>query len=76
MEERIYNAKGIISGFRRGAGYEKIQDFANELGITRATYEKYERDPSTMTLGTLQKMEELLGEEFREFFWKHRLYKK
>lgn len=75
METRTYNPKAIISGFRRGAGYDKAEDIAEILGVSKPTYLKYEKKPWKMTLGTLEKLEELYGEEFVEFFWTHKLYK-
>lgn len=76
MENRNYNAKAIISGFRKGAGYEKAEAVAKILGVSKPTYLKYEKEPWRMTLGTLLDLEELYGEEFTDFFWKHKLYKK
>lgn len=76
MENRKYEPKAIISGFRKAAGYEKSDDIAKVLGVTKPTYLKYEKKPWKMTLDTLDKLGELLGEEFIEFFWTHKLYKK
>lgn len=75
MENRNYNAKAIISGFRKGAGFEKAEEVADILGVSKPTYLKYERKPWTMSLATLDRLEELFGEEFVDFFWKHKLYK-
>lgn len=76
MDEMKYNPKGIISGFRKASGYQTADEVAKVLGISKPTYLKYEKDPSKMTLEILDKLEELFGEEFRDMFFKHKLYKK
>ena len=75
MENRSYNARAIISGFRKAAGYENAEEIAEILGVSKPTYLKYEKKPWTMTLATLDRLEELYGEEFINFFFDHKLYK-
>jgi len=75
MEDRNYNARAIISGFRKAAGYDNSEKVAEILGVSKPTYLKYEKKPWKMTLATLDRLEELYGEEFVDFFWKHKLYK-
>lgn len=76
MEIREYNPRAIIIGFRKSAGYETTQEMADALGITKPTWLKYEKEPWRMTLETFDQLEKLLGEDFAEFFWTHKLYKK
>lgn len=76
MNEIEYNAKQLIAGFRKARGYVRAEDIAKKLNITKPTYLKYESKPWTMSLEMLDKFEELLGEDFRDMFFKYKLYKK
>lgn len=71
-----YNAKELIAGFRKARGFERAEDIAKQLNITKPTYLKYESKPWTMSLGMLDELENLLGEDFRDMFFKYKLYKK
>lgn len=76
MEKLTYNPKELISGFRKARGYIRAEDIAKELGITRPTYLKYESKPWTMNLEMLDKLENILGDDFSELFFKYKMYKK
>lgn len=75
MDKVRINPKEFMAGYRRMVGYDKAQDVADKLGITRVTFVKYEHDPKTMPIGYLAKLEELYGENFTELFFAYKCYK-
>lgn len=68
-------ARGIIAGFRKAKGYNSHREMAKLLNVSPVTYLKWEKNPSKIPCGELARFEELLGEEFIEFFFEHKLYK-
>jgi len=75
MEKNI-KAQGMISGFRLASGYTSSKEVADILGISKPTYLKYEKQPWKMSFETFEKLVELYGDEFAQYFIEHKLYKK
>lgn len=68
------DAKDIMKSYRIRIGKSQTE-VANILGITRLTLSTYEERPSKIPIKIYGKMVELYGEDFNDYFFKHKLYK-
>lgn len=71
---REEEVKNIMASFRTLKGLT-IDDAAKEVGISYATYQKYESKPYTMTMEVFDKLVDLFGPDFARVFFEEKLYK-
>ena len=53
----------------RKAAKKSMQDMADELGITRQTYSKMEKEPDVISIGDAQHIASFLGVDLSDIFF-------
>ena len=69
MHEKLSYISGNIRSHRVRIGYSQEQ-MADKLGVSRATYNRYETNPDKLNVKTLRKISALLGCDIADFFVK------
>lgn len=71
---REEEVKNIMVSFRTLKGLT-IDDAAKKIGVSYATYQKYESKPYTMPMEVFDKLVNLFGQDFAKVFFEEKLYK-
>lgn len=65
----------VMKFFRERAGLEKIQ-LARKLGVTRPTLDNIENRPNDIGIKYIEKLVEVYGDDFADYFIENKLYHK